>query len=94
MRFLYIVYRNYMIVKPFYSIISIRRTYTGLFEVIVDEPLLYRNTIQELLFHCGEEPLQGDIEQPGVKGYIGKPGLKEDIKIPGVKGDIGKPGVK
>jgi len=85
MRFLYIVYRNYMIVKPFYSIISIRRTYTGLFEVIVDEPLLYRNTIQELLFHCGEEPLQGDI---------GKPGLKGDIKIPGVKGDIGKPGVK
>lgn len=36
-------------------------------KVIVAEPLLYRNTIQELLFHCGEEPLQGDIGKPGVK---------------------------
>lgn len=86
MRLIHFFYKDCTIIKPIYDVISIRRTDTGLFEVIVNEPILYRDTVQKLLFDGYEE------EQ--LKGDIGKPGLEGDIKMPGVKGNIGKPGVK
>lgn len=86
MQYVHIFYKDYTIIKPFYGITSIRTTDTGLYEVILSEPVSYSNTVQKLLFHGGEEvQLQGDI---------GKPGLKGDIEIPGVKGDTGRNGVK
>ncbi len=70
---------------PFYNVHSIRRTYTGLFEVTVVEPRINRNTIDKLLFYTNENSLVGDI---------GLPGLKDDVGPQGVKGDIGLPGLK
>ncbi len=84
--FAHIFYKDYTIIKPIYGPISIRTTDTGLFEVTFCEPILYRNTIQKLLF-------DGDGE-PQIQGNIGKPGLEGDIEIPGVKGNIGLLGVK
>ncbi len=85
MRLLHIAYKDYTITKLINDVISIRRTDTGLYEVTVSEPILYRDTIQKLFFHGWKEELKGDI---------GKPGLEGDINIPGVKGDIGNPGLK
>ncbi len=86
MQYVHIFYKDYTIIKPFYGITSIRTTDTGLYEVILSEPVSYSNTVQKLLFHGGEEVrLQGDIGEKGLEGGVG---------IPGVKGDTGEKGVK
>ncbi len=67
--FFYFIYTNYIntIVIPLSSIVSIKKIYTGLFEVTVAEPIPQRDTIDKLLFNSFEPIYIGDIGKQGVK---------------------------